>query len=101
MGDTITAGPRPFSDGRHSHGSPEAVLERETQSWLAQYHPRMRDVVTGHPRPSLDADAVTPRLRPSSNEAGLRRAVTTSRTQGWPQASRDCISRPRLASGEP
>jgi hypothetical protein len=33
-------------------------------------------------------------------EVGLEHAVTAFPVQGWPHASHDCVSRPRLASDE-
>jgi hypothetical protein len=36
----------------------------------------------------------------SAPEVGLERVVTASATWGWPRASRDRVSRPRLTSGE-
>jgi hypothetical protein len=51
-GQTVTTRSRPTPGGRHSHDTPEAILECNRQSQLAQGQPRAGDAITAHTRPT-------------------------------------------------
>jgi hypothetical protein len=65
-----TTRPRPTSDGRHSHKSPDAKPVNETQSRLTRGQPRVGQSVTTRPRLTRARDAATTCPRPTSGGRG-------------------------------
>jgi hypothetical protein len=109
--------PRPPSDKRRSHASPEDTLRRGTQSLLARGHPRAGEAIKarlrhprvgdavalaqGHPRAG---DTVMPRPRPTLGgrcNHDLPEATSQSQlTRGQPRSGDTVTPRPRPTSDE-
>jgi hypothetical protein len=80
-GHMVTTRSRPSPSRRHGHGSPEAILGRETWSRHARRQPRAEDAVTSRPMPTSDRS-----IGQDSPEANLGQYMQSQLVRGQFQA---------------